>query len=47
VGVGVGGVHGADHLAVAEHSDPVGHLEHLIQGVGDEDDCLALGLEVA
>jgi hypothetical protein len=47
VGVGVGGLHGVDHLAVAEHGDPVGDLEHLVQRVGDEDDRLAVGLELA
>jgi hypothetical protein len=47
VGVGVGGGHGVDHLAVAEHGDPVGDLEHLVQRVGDEDDRLAVGLELA
>jgi hypothetical protein len=44
---GVGGVHGADDPAVAQHGDPVGDLEHLVQRVGDEDDRLALGLELA
>ena len=47
VGVGVGGGHGVDHLAVAEHGDPVGDLEHLVERVGDEDDRLAVGLELA
>ena len=34
---------GLDHLAAAQHGDPVGHLGHLVQLVADEDDRLALG----
>ena len=37
-GVGVGRLEHVDQLAVAQHRDPVAHLEHLIQPVRDEDD---------
>ena len=36
-----------DLLALPEHGDPVGDLEHLVQLVGDEDDRLPLRLEGA
>ena len=39
--------HGVDLLAAAQDADPVGDLEHLVELVRDEDDRLALGLEVA
>ena len=42
-----GGVERLDLLAAAQHGDPVGDLEHLVELVGDEDDRLALGGEAA
>ena len=44
---GGGHVHGADVLALAEHSAAVGHRHDLVELVGDEEDALALGLEPA
>ena len=42
----VGGVDGGDRATGADDRDAVGDLEHLVQLVGDEDDGLALGLEL-
>jgi hypothetical protein len=39
---GLAGIGRADHLAPADHRDPVGDRQHLAQLVGDEDDRLAL-----
>ena len=38
---------GADRLAAAQHRDPVGDVEHLVELVGDEDDRRALRGEAA
>ena len=43
---GVGGLHGRDHLAAAHHRDTVGDGHDLAQLVGDEDDGLALALQL-
>ena len=37
----------AGDAAVAQHGDPVGDLDHLVDVVRDEDDARALGHEVA
>ena len=37
----------ADHLAAADDGDPVGDLQHLVQLVADEDDRVALCLQLA
>ncbi len=44
--VGVLGSHIADILALAEHRHPVGHLQHLVELVGDDDERLAVRLHV-
>ena len=45
--VDLGGREGADLAAVAQHRDPLGDLDHLIQPVADEDDGDALRLQPA
>ena len=45
--VGILGLHVADILALAEHGHAVGHVQHLVQLVGDDDEGLAVGLHVA
>ena len=45
--VGVLGLHIADVLALAEHRHAVGHVQHLVELVGDDDKGLAVGLHVA
>ncbi len=42
-----GGRQGLDHLATAQHGDPVGDLRHLVQLVADEDDRFPLGRQAA
>ena len=45
--VGVLGQHVAYVFALAEHGHPVGHVQHLVELVGDDDEGLAVGLHVA
>ena len=45
--VGILGHHIADVLALAQHRHAVGHREHLMQLVGDDDDGLAVRFHVA
>ncbi len=45
--VEIGGAEGADLAAVAQHRDPLGDLDHLLQPVADEDDGDALRLQPA
>ena len=43
--VDLGGGEGADLAAVAQHRDPLGDLDHLVEPVADEDDSDALRLQ--
>ena len=47
LGIGVLGRHIADILALAQDGHPVGHVHHLVELVGDDDDGLAVGLHIA
>ena len=47
LGIGVGGVDGADVLALAEDGHPVGEGHDLVELVGDDDDGLAVSAHVA
>ena len=45
--IGVLGLHAADVRALAQHRHPVGHVQHLVELVGDDDQGLAVVLHVA